>query len=373
MKPSICSFALAMLALLLTTSCTKPEDDLCIPSIDLEVFDSQLRSNLPSGLKGYTYLIMKNGQVQFVHSEGYARSPEDGLQHWDEHQKMHVASISKTITTVATLRLLQMKGLTVDEPIYKYLPGDWSLGSNVQSVTFRDLMRHQAAFLDVLNEAPELSTTYDGLKAMVAHGVSTWRKRKYSNVHHALLRVILPILWDAPNTSTAIYDEDYTARRYEQIVRQLVFGPLGISAELKDDDPDGGVLAYGSATDPEGTFETFDYSKTAGGYGWVLSAYDLAKFWAYLWHSDELLDDSQRSLMRKYHLGLWNSGETVTGDYYCKLGGWYRTINGQEHWLRSAAVEFSDGTAVVLFANSPSSRGLRDIIIEAYEKAYGCF
>ncbi len=373
MKTSAIHLVIACTALLLATSCTKTSDDLCIPGIDLEVFDSELHAGMPSELKGYAYLIMKNGQVQYVRADGHARSPQDGLQPWDEHQQMHVASISKTISTVATLRLLQMKGLSVDEPIYKYLPGDWAIGDNVQHITFRELMRHQAAFLDVVNEEPTLSTTYDGLKAMVAHGASIWKKRKYSNVHHALLRIILPVLWDYPNSSTSIYDEDYTARRYEEIVRQLVFDPIGISAALKDDDPEGGVLAYSSATDPEGTFETFDYTKTAGGYGWVLSPHDLAKFWAYLWHSDELLDETQRSLMRQHHLGLWNSGETVTGNYYCKLGGWYRTENGQEHWLRSAAVEFSDGTAVVLFANSPSAKGLRDLIVEAYEKAYGCF
>jgi len=341
------------------------------------MFDSQLKQEIPSGLKGYTYLIMKNGKVKYTRSYGYARSPQDGLQYWDEFQKMHVASISKTITTVATLRLLKMKGLSTLEMIYKYLPPDWQLGPNVSFLTFRDLMSHRTGFMDVvqLPSDEDLSTQYDTLKNMVANGTNGMKTRRYSNAHHALLRIILPVLEDYPYTSAPIYDEANTARRYEQIVKRLVFDPLGIEAALLDDDPDGGVLAYSSASDPEGTFETFDYTLTAGGYGWVLSARDLAKFWAYLWHTDVLLDDLQRQTMRQTEMGLWNSGNTITGRYYCKLGGWYRKEeeSGLEHWLRSAAVEFQDGTAIVLFVNSPSERGLRDIIVTAYEKSYGCF
>ncbi|WP_397547706.1 serine hydrolase domain-containing protein [Rhodothermus marinus] len=343
------------------------------------MFDSQLQQEIPDGLKGYTYLIMQNGQVKYTRSHGYARSPQDGLQYWDEFQKMHVASISKTITTVATLRLLKMKGLSANELIYKYLPPDWQVGANVKLLRFRDLMSHRTGFTDVvlLPSDEDLSTRYDTLKNMVANGANGMRTRRYSNAHHALLRIILPVLEDYPYTSAPIYDEANTARRYAQIVKQLVFDPLDIEAALLDDDPDAGVLAYSSASDPEGVFETFDYTMTAGGYGWVLSARDVAKFWAYLWHTDVLLDASQRQLMRQTEMGLWNSGDTTTGRYYCKLGGWFKKDpdleSGLEHWLRSAVVEFGDGTAVVLFTNSPSGRGLRDIIVTAYEKAYGCF
>ncbi|RMH15183.1 MAG: class A beta-lactamase-related serine hydrolase [Gammaproteobacteria bacterium] len=367
-------FLMLCAGLFFTSSCKKTAtDDLCVPSLNLEVFDSQLRGNLTTGLKGYTYLIMKDGQVKYTYSNGEARSHEDGYQPWDEFQTMHVASISKTISTVATLRLLKMKGLSVDEGIGKYLPPHWDLGLNVKYITFSELMSQRTGFYNVLNESEDLSTKYEGLRKMVAAGANGLNTRKYSNVHHALLRVILPVLWDYPNISGRIYDDDYTAMRYEQIVNTLVFQPLGIQAELKDDDPNGGVLAYSSGTDPKGTFEEFDYTKSAGGYGWVLSAYDLAKFWAYLWHCNELIDESQRQAMRTTEMGLWNSGNTTGGRYYCKLGGWFRTVNGFEHWLRSAAVEFPDGTAVVLFVNSTSSRGLRDIIVDAYEKSFGCF
>ncbi len=360
---------------LLTSACQKTaSDDLCAPSLNLEVFDSQLRSNLQTGLKGYTYLIMRDGQVKFTHSEGHARSPQDGLQPWDEFQTMHVASISKTISTVAALRLLKMKGLEPTEPIYKWLPPDWEIGNNVKNITFSDLMSHRTGFQMVLKKDSTLSTTYLGLKKLIAEGANTMKTRKYSNVHHALLRIILPLVADYPDISRYVGNENLYAQRYEQLVNQLVFQPLGITASLKDDDPNGGVLAYSSASDPSGEFETFNYQQTAGGYGWVLSARDLAKFWAYLWHSEVLLDESQRDYMKWKELGLYNSGDFSHGRYYCKLGGWFRKPEGDlEHWLRSAAIEFSDGTAVILFVNSPSSKGLRETILDAYEKSFGCF
>lgn len=360
--------------LLLASACKKSTiNDLCIPAAQLETLDAKLQANLATELKGYTYLIMKNGQVQRTHSEGDARSPQDGFQPWDEFQKMHIASISKTITTVATLRLLKMKGLSSSDKIYEYLPPDWEIGPNVQDLSFGELMSHRVGFIDKINGAPTLSTEYDGLKTMVANGTNGLNTRQYSNVHHALLRIILPVLLDYPHASASVYDEVSTARRYEQIVKSLVFNPLNIEAELFEDDPNGGVLAYSSASDPDGTFESFDYRLQSGAYGWVLSARDVAKFWAYLWHSDILLDQKQRQEMRDIEMGLWNSGDVKNGRYYCKLGGWFRVKHGAEHWLRSAAVEFPDGTAVVLFTNSPSSRGLRSMIVEAYEESLECF
>ncbi len=368
------ALSLTLSCLLLASACQKnATDDLCIPTAQIEMLDAQLQANLATELKGYTYLITKDGQVQRTHSKGEARSPQDGFQPWNEFQKMHIASISKTITTVATLRLLKLKGLSPDEKIYKYLPPDWEIGPNVQYLSFRDLMSHRAGFLDKINSAPTLSTKYDGLKIMVANGTNGLKTRQYSNVHHALLRIILPVLIDYPHTSATTYDEALTARRYEEIVKSLVFDPLGIQAALLDDDPQTGVLAYSAASDPHGTYESFDYRLESGGYGWVLSARDVATFWSYLWHSDELLDEAQRQDMRGSEMGLWNSGDAKGGRYYCKLGGWFRTVHGAEHWLRCAAVEFPDGTAVVLFTNAPSSRGLRPLIVEAYEQSFGCF
>ncbi len=363
--------------LLLGSACQKTAtDELCTPSLNLEEFDTQLQQELNIGLKGYTYLIMKDGQLKYTHSEGYARSPEDGNQPWNEFQKMHVASISKTITTVAALRLLKAKGLDANEKIYKYLPPDWTFNDPFKNLTFEDLMSQRTGFHKILALPPntDLSCKYDTLKALVADGVNGFKTRKYSNAHHALLRIILPVLETYPHTSGITFDENYTARRYEEIVQALVFDPLDIEASLFDDDRHAGVLAYSSQLDPDGLFETFDYSLVAGGFGWVLSAYDLAKFWAYLWHSF-LLDEDQLQAMRDAEMGLWNSGNTNGGRYYCKLGGWAakQHAQGPKHWLRSAAVEFPNGTAVILFANSPSYSSLRKFIIEAYENAFGCF
>lgn len=366
----LCSSAI----LALTSACKKTAtDDLCTPSLNIEVLDSQLRTNLNVGLKGYTY-IMKDGQVKITNSAGYARTPQDGLQHWDEFQKMHVASISKTISTVAALRLLKMKGLSVEEKIYKFLPSDWQLGNGVEYLTFSDLMSHRTGWMDVIYESDDLSADFDGLKKMVANGTTGTKWRKYSNVNHALLRVILPKLADYPNNSGVVYDAQTTARRYETIVKHLVFEPLGIEAALFDNDPNAGVLAYSSGSDLKGELETFDYRMTAGGDGWVFSAYDLAKFWAYLWHSNVLIDDSQRATMKDKELGLFDSDYTSNQQkYYCKRGDWLRIVNEEKHWLRSIAVEFPDGTAVVLFVNSPHSKSLKDIIVDSYEKSIGCF
>ena len=44
--------------------------------------------------------------------------------------RFNIASVSKTITAAAVLKLLNDKGISVDTTVYNYLPTDWKLGNN---------------------------------------------------------------------------------------------------------------------------------------------------------------------------------------------------------------------------------------------------
>ena len=60
-----------------------------------------------------------------------------------------IASVTKTVTAVATLQLLEANDLTVTAKIAPWLPSDWVKGPGIAQLTFRDLMQHKTGFKEI--------------------------------------------------------------------------------------------------------------------------------------------------------------------------------------------------------------------------------
>ena len=361
-------FALFVLTTL--PSCEK-EPVLCDNNtLSLEEFEKNLTASLDAeNPMGYAYVITRNGQVKASGSSGLARSVADGYKYMNIHEIMHVASVSKTITTAAVLKLLDEKGVSVHASIAPYLPSHWVQGPGISNVTFLDLLTHKAGFNEPGSQSFS-ATTYDNLKSYVAAGASPTTVGYYHNAYHAMFRVIIPILWGEHAPSSGYYDEATCNTLYEQYVQEEVFQPIGVTARLNTNFHNS-LLAYQDANDPDGKGANIDFSSVAGGFGWCLSANELAKFWAYLWYSDDIIDDGMRVYMTDDYAGLWNTVKNGTwGTYYCKLGGWNY---GDDHWLKTAVVKFPDDTQATVFVNSNIGTSLKTIVTNAYDDAHGCF
>ena len=59
---------------------------------------------------------------------------------------VNVASAGKMFTTIAVLKSLARRHLSVDSRIWPFLPPDWVKGPGVDTLTFRDLLTHRAGF-----------------------------------------------------------------------------------------------------------------------------------------------------------------------------------------------------------------------------------
>jgi CubicO group peptidase (beta-lactamase class C family) len=103
--------------------------------------------------------------------------------------RLEVASVSKTITAAATLKLLHDRGVSVDAGIAPYLPPEWAPGPNIAAVTSRDLLTHESGFRDD-------ALMYGELRGEVAQGVSASDQGDffYLSSNDALLRVVIPHL-----------------------------------------------------------------------------------------------------------------------------------------------------------------------------------
>jgi len=125
--------------------------------------DAALRADVDAGIiPGAVALVMRAGRLAFFESFGYAdRNSHRPMQ---LHSVFRIASLTKPVTVVAALMLLEQGKLLLTDPVSRYLPelrdvkvgleeADTSTGHRrltLESVhrpmTVQDLMRHTAGF-----------------------------------------------------------------------------------------------------------------------------------------------------------------------------------------------------------------------------------
>ena len=97
---------------------------------------------LRTGFNG-AMLVAKNGRIIFEKYHGFFnRAKKDSL---NEHSAFHLASVSKTFTAMATLKLVEQKKLNLDDDVKKYFP---NLPYN--KITIRMLLSHRSGLPNYL-------------------------------------------------------------------------------------------------------------------------------------------------------------------------------------------------------------------------------
>src|SRR5258705_9396331 len=119
---------------------------------------------------GYGFAVFHNGKLQKYGSGGYARrAPDTTPGHetpFEKESRVDIASSTKTITSIAVLKALEMKGKTDEELIHKYLPTNWKVPASVKKLTFRDVLSHHSGLKKVTDGS------YDGIRKSIEAGVS---------------------------------------------------------------------------------------------------------------------------------------------------------------------------------------------------------
>ena len=157
--------------------------------------------------------------------------------------RFQVASLSKFVTALGVMRLVDQGRIGLDAPVSRYLKR-WSLPPSKfdnDGVTVRRLLSHTAGLTDGLGyggfkpgeqvqSLPEsLSRAADaspGADGAVRTGVAPGTAWEYSGGGYALLQLMI---------------EDVTGQSFENFMQETVFGPLGMTRSsfvLADDAPD---------------------------------------------------------------------------------------------------------------------------------------
>ena len=225
-------------------------------------------------------MMKRKGKLVYLRSSGWAQLPDDGSVGWAPHVPMNVASVSKFVTAVATIRLLRSSNISLKTPIADFLPQYWPTGVGVDAITFHDLLRHKSGLGGLLNFGGTFSSgpsDFATAKAQIALGNYGTGTHDYKNVNFAVLRVLFATLtgtldpgFDGGTLSPPIPNDTLwnftSATAYCNYVNDMVFEAASIAPrEFKADDI--AAKAYGTPPKAPG-FRIEDDIADAGSSGW---------------------------------------------------------------------------------------------------------
>ena len=308
----------------------------------------------------------------------------------------NIASVSKTITAIAILQLLQKNGLTIHQKISPYLYPDWHQGQGpyVDKITFRELLTHTSGF----GQTPNCGTAdaYSDIEALVAGGVTPTDigHPKYGNCNFALLRELMPALIQNPSPIASLPDGPTRAAQssaaYISYVNANVFQPVGVPASTCAP-PVGsnGVLSYSSPTKETPGNNWGDWSLTCGAGGWNLSANQIFSVINDLANGNALLTNAWKSQMFANCLG-WDCVPGLRDDCpspnVCKNGYLGASCESVAIWTYAGI--FTTVTPVIpvvvvvnsptpppfagwhVASNTPEAPDIIDLVECAYSKAF---
>jgi Beta-lactamase len=220
------------------------------PVVNVDKFVSAVEARLKNSVVGYAFVIGGADVPAVKSSGGSARTAADApALSFETSTPTGVGSVSKFITAIAAVQLLdrpdagQVEGwnilnATLDTPMYKALPVYWDLRTDIQQITFRDLLTHTSG-LAYEGEKGEPGVDYFSLKTYLSPHPAPGTpplgprgKAAYSNVGFALFRLLLPnivglVSTDPPGQYEQQRAEEY-AIQYQNILNDNIWEQLKI-------------------------------------------------------------------------------------------------------------------------------------------------
>ena len=289
----------------------------CFPEHDFaawtDFFAAHLRTN---ATQGYTFIALDHGKITASASGGYCRaqSGRGVATPWNTQQMLHVASVSKTITATAIMKLWEERRCSLDEPFWPYLSDIFPQASaNSKAISIRQLLVHRSG---LTQNAVDIKSTAR-LLASLSNELPGFRSY-YNNLNYYILRLLI---------------EKISGEPYTQYVQNHVLRPAGISSmDTKSKAPDG-----------------WDATAFAGAIGWHATVADLAAVLNGL-NQGKIL--APISVEKMYHEALGWNPITLDGQIigYHKNGRWQADDGDGE---AAEIAHFVDGVDVSLLINLP--------------------
>jgi N-acyl-D-amino-acid deacylase len=333
-----------------------PLPETGLVSADLASFDELMRSFLQEHeIPGAALAVAKEGRVVYARGFGYA--DRERQRPVEPHALFRIASVSKPITAMAVLRLVDQGVLTLDQPVLEllphqaHLPEGRSQDPRLSDITIRHLLQHTAGWdRDVsidpmfhsLEIASALGTPPPATPDDIVQFMLGWPldfapgdRHAYSNFGYCLLGRVI---------------EQVSGMGYEQYVREQLLAPLGISSmqvgqTLESQQAPGEVrydlprerFAFGVTGDQLGRrvprpYGAWSLEAMDSHGGWIASAIDLVRFGSAVdrWQDSHLLSAESIAAMVARPEGSAGHEEDGSGKpVYYGLGWMVRHVDDE--------------------------------------------
>ncbi|WP_171236967.1 serine hydrolase domain-containing protein [Ruegeria sp. HKCCA6837] len=353
------------------------------PSFNIDVFVRNIRNRLSGNAAGWAFVVNRNGQEYDSDAGGGAILPSDvdgggtaiGSRDFTPDTRVQIASCSKTITAIATLKLLEDSGILLSAPAHQFLPAGWDIHPSFEAVTLRHLLSHRSGLTGVFSSG----LTDQFAQLAVELGSNPGGTPVYRNMNFTLFRYINPALWaivdlpssrNAPPVAAAFF---YAVHVIERLFSQME-GAIGNQASTSP--LEARPTRYYANANALFGIDFPNYAMLAGAAGWHMSARELAAVLAFLTYTENLIGSGTRTIMDAFRLG-WREPGTYQGAFgdYLGHGGLITQTDGMNRTgvTRTAIMKFPIQVEAALVANSEIT-GLNgsagSILAQAYDGAW---
>lgn len=226
-------------------------------------------------------LVADQGEIIYKKSFGSA-DKESNLQNSDT-TKFLIASVSKPITAILILRLVDKGILKLDDTLNKYFA---NLDSNIGKISIHQLLSHTSGLNEIINEEEGMDIKVRISKATL--GFESGSDFKYSNSGYVILKEIA---------------QTVTGKEYAELVQIEIFDPVSmtLSGVARNSELDKIAKGYKDATQSEPAIIDFPLENVDGA-GTVYSTIeDLYKLDRAL-YLESLLSAKMKDQMLKQHV-----------------------------------------------------------------------
>lgn len=183
------------------------------------------QQNVPKSVPGYSVAVYQNGQR--ILAEGYGFADKESETQMTEEHMFHVASQSKTITTIAIMQLVEQGKLSLDDKASQHIPEMLdNPDEHVHNITIRELLCHKSFlsrdmeknFWTLQEPFPDEAELIETLKTQphieLPKEKDAEKRMKYSNYGYGALGLVL---------------ERASGQNFEAYVTEHIFKPLGLT------------------------------------------------------------------------------------------------------------------------------------------------
>lgn len=180
-----------------------------------DAFDDALRTRLIPSDVSASVAVMVDGQM--VHRAAFGERIAGSDDPADVDDRFRIASISKTITAIVTMQLVEAGTLSLDEPVGQIVIDHLGLtawDADAPGITVRELLSHTSGFPqgEGIFFGNGASSCMDAARQGLAGPISSGGFR-YSNMNYCVLGLLI---------------EAVTGHTYERVAHENLLTPLGI-------------------------------------------------------------------------------------------------------------------------------------------------